>query len=62
MWAYGGMTDLQEKSDFWRFDFGKYLIMKYPKYASMYVTHSFLCAPILIMHNFAAFLIESFLQ
>ena len=25
MWAYGGMTDLQEKSDFWRFDFGKYL-------------------------------------
>ena len=24
MWAYGGMTDLQEKSDFWRFDFGKY--------------------------------------
>ena len=62
MWAYGGMTDLQEKSDFWRFDFGKYLIMKYPKYASMYVTHSFLCAPTLIMHNFAAFLIESFLQ
>ena len=27
MWAYGGMTDLQEKSDFWRFDFGKYLII-----------------------------------
>ena len=29
MWAYGGMTDLQEKSDFWRFDFGKCLIMQY---------------------------------
>ena len=27
MWAYGGMTDLQEKSDFWRFDFGKFLII-----------------------------------
>ena len=24
MWVYGGMNDLQEKSDFWRFDFGKY--------------------------------------
>lgn len=23
MWVYGGMTDLQERSDFWRFDFGK---------------------------------------
>ena len=23
MWVHGGMTDLQEKSDFWRFDFGK---------------------------------------
>ena len=22
MWVYGGMNDLQEKSDFWRFDFG----------------------------------------
>ena len=24
MWVYGGMNDLQEKSDFWRFDFGMY--------------------------------------
>lgn len=23
LWIHGGMTDLQEKSDFWRFDFGK---------------------------------------
>ena len=23
MWVFGGMTDLQERSDFWRFDFGK---------------------------------------
>ncbi len=23
MWIFGGMTDLQERSDFWRFDFGK---------------------------------------
>jgi hypothetical protein len=22
MWIFGGMTDLQERSDFWRFDFG----------------------------------------
>ncbi len=21
MWVFGGMTDLQERSDFWRFDF-----------------------------------------
>ena len=24
MWVHGGMTDLQEKADFWRFDFGMY--------------------------------------
>ena len=24
LWVFGGMTDLQERSDFWRFDFGKY--------------------------------------
>jgi hypothetical protein len=23
MWIFGGMTDLQERSDFWRFDFGQ---------------------------------------
>ncbi len=23
MWVYGGMTDLQDRSDFWRLDFGK---------------------------------------
>ena len=23
LWVFGGMTDLQERSDFWRFDFGK---------------------------------------
>ena len=22
LWVFGGMTDLQERSDFWRFDFG----------------------------------------
>lgn len=22
MWVYGGMTDLHERSDLWRFDFG----------------------------------------
>jgi len=25
MWVYGGMTDLHERSDLWRFDFGWYL-------------------------------------
>jgi hypothetical protein len=24
MWVYGGMTDLHERSDLWRFDFGSY--------------------------------------
>ncbi|KAK3862819.1 hypothetical protein Pcinc_027666 [Petrolisthes cinctipes] len=24
MWVYGGMTDLQERNDFWRYDTGKY--------------------------------------
>ena len=57
MWAYGGMTDLQEKSDFWRFDFGKYLIMNI----------LIVCNSLLFMGqdslnpNFAA-VIESFLQ
>jgi hypothetical protein len=23
MWVYGGMTDLQERADFWRWDTGK---------------------------------------
>ena len=23
MWIFGGMTDLQERADFWRFDFGE---------------------------------------
>jgi len=26
MWVYGGMTDLHERSDLWRFDFGWYLL------------------------------------
>ena len=25
MWVYGGMTDLNERSDFWRFDLGECL-------------------------------------
>lgn len=29
MWVFGGMTDLQERADFWKFDFSKYLIYKY---------------------------------
>ena len=48
MWAYGGMTDLQEKSDFWRFDFGKYLIMQYTKVELLQLKpHPFIC-----MRNF----------
>ena len=27
LWVFGGMTDLQERSDFWRFDFGKYRLL-----------------------------------
>lgn len=26
MWVYGGMTDLQERNDFWRFDTGMYWV------------------------------------
>ena len=29
MWVYGGMNDLQEKSDFWRFDFGMYCLLSF---------------------------------
>ena len=30
LWVFGGMTDLQERSDFWRFDFGKYRLYTIP--------------------------------
>ena len=31
MWVFGGMTDLQEKSDFWRFDLGNIWRITKPK-------------------------------
>lgn len=27
MWIYGGMTDLVERSDLWRLDLGKYILV-----------------------------------
>jgi hypothetical protein len=29
IWVYGGMTDLQERSDFWRFDTGNFIFKYY---------------------------------
>lgn len=28
MWVFGGMTDLQERSDFWRFDLSKWFLLE----------------------------------
>jgi hypothetical protein len=27
MWVFGGMTDLQDRADFWKFDFSKFQTM-----------------------------------
>ena len=39
MWVYGGMNDLQEKSDFWRFDFGmSSFLHEHNEYSFLYVS------------------------